>query len=65
MYGFGVNPFFLRWWAIHLNDLRGMGAAWPVIRGGVIARLAVTGESGEIGKGTDLLWNAILMVICL
>lgn len=52
---------FLKWWAIHLNDLRGMGASWLVIRGGVIERLAVTGESCEIGKATYLLWDLDLL----
>lgn len=38
-----MNDFFFRWWAKHLNDLRGMVASCLVIRGGVIERLAVTG----------------------
>lgn len=54
MHGVGMIAFFFRWWAIHLNDLRGMGASWLVIRGGVVERLAVTGESCEIEKATYL-----------
>lgn len=63
MYGVGMIAFFFRWWAIHLNDLRGMGASWLVIRGSMIERLAVTGESCEIEKATYLLWDVDILCI--
>jgi hypothetical protein len=47
--------YFLRRWAIHLNDLRGMGSSRLVIRGGVIERLAASGESSKIKA--NLLWD--------